>query len=249
MLMSLCTWPEIDRYLEKSKGIIVPIGSTEQHGPTGLIGTDAICAEAIARGVGERVAALVAPTFNVGRAEHHMAFSGTITLRRTTMVAALEDWVASLARHGFERLFFINGHGGNIPVLKEVFDRIHDRPVTARGAAEHPLRCGAHNWWAGPEVSKLCKALYGASEGSHATPSEVAMAQHVHPEAIKQAELLPRIAPTGPIRGAADYRRRFPDGRIGSDPSLATPEAGGRILEAAIREIAVIYRDFVDDGR
>ena len=50
MLLHLCTWPEVETYLTRSRGIIFPIGSTEQHGPTGLIGTDAICAEVVARG-------------------------------------------------------------------------------------------------------------------------------------------------------------------------------------------------------
>ncbi|MFN9615234.1 MAG: creatininase family protein, partial [Dolichospermum sp.] len=53
MLLHLSTWPEVETYLQKSQGIILPIGSTEQHGPTGLIGTDAICAESISKGVGE----------------------------------------------------------------------------------------------------------------------------------------------------------------------------------------------------
>ncbi len=49
MLLHLSTWPEVETYLSHSTGMIIPIGSTEQHGPTGLIGTDAICAEAIAK--------------------------------------------------------------------------------------------------------------------------------------------------------------------------------------------------------
>jgi creatinine amidohydrolase len=61
MQLQLQTWPEVDAYLRRSRGIIMPIGSTEQHGPIGLIGTDAICAEVIARGVGEAAGALVAP--------------------------------------------------------------------------------------------------------------------------------------------------------------------------------------------
>lgn len=49
-LLHLSTWPEVEAYLNTSKGMIIPIGSTEQHGPMGLIGTDALCAEAIAKG-------------------------------------------------------------------------------------------------------------------------------------------------------------------------------------------------------
>ena len=53
MQLQLQTWPDVETYLKRSDGIILPIGSTEQHGPIGLIGTDALCAEIIARGVGE----------------------------------------------------------------------------------------------------------------------------------------------------------------------------------------------------
>jgi len=77
MQLQLQTWVEVEAYLESSRGIILPIGSTEQHGPTGLIGTDAICAEVIARGVGEAAGALVAPTVAVGMAQHHLGFPGS----------------------------------------------------------------------------------------------------------------------------------------------------------------------------
>ena len=53
MLLHLCTWSEVESYLKKSTGILIPIGSTEQHGPNGLIGTDAICPEFIGKKVGE----------------------------------------------------------------------------------------------------------------------------------------------------------------------------------------------------
>jgi creatinine amidohydrolase/Fe(II)-dependent formamide hydrolase-like protein len=68
----------------------------------------------------------------------------------------------------------------------------------------------------------------------HATPSEIAVTQAAFPDRIKTAEYSPRIAPSGPIRDAADYRARFPDGRIGSDPGQASPEKGQRIIDAAI---------------
>ena len=243
MLLHLSTWQEVDRYLEASPGIVIPTGSTEQHGPTGLIGTDAMTSEAIAGRVGELCDALVAPPFNVGRAEHHMAFSGTITLRAEVMIEVLLDWATSLSRHGFSRLFFINGHGGNIPVFKKLAARLDEQPLTAKGGGS--LRLSFNNWWEGPQTAALAGELYGDAEGSHATPSEVAVTQYLHPGAIKTVPLDPEIAPTGPIRDAADYRRRFPDGRIGSNPALATPQAGGRLLQAAARDLAERYRRFI----
>jgi len=59
--------------------------------------------------------------------------------------------------------------------------------------------------------------------------------QWAYPDAIKTANYAPQIAPTGPIREAHDFRRRYPDGRMGSDPVQATPEKGGELVAASVR--------------
>jgi len=241
MQLQLQTWPEVEAYLQTSRGIIMPIGSTEQHGPTGLIGTDAIRAEVIARGVGEAAGALVAPTIAVGMAQHHLAFSGSVTLRPSTLIAVLRDIVESLTRHGFERFYFLNGHGGNIATVTAAFSEIYAGRSLAAATNIPPVRCRLRNWWESQEVRQLAKELYGGSEGAHATPSEVAVTQFAYPDAIKSAPLDPPVAPWGEYADAADYRRKFPDGRIGSNPALATPEAGRRLHDAAVAAIAKDY--------
>ena len=90
----------------------------------------------------------------------------------------------------------------------------------------------------------LCKQFFPVGEGSHATPSEVSVTYYAYPAAQKVVEMSPKIAPLGPILDAEDYRRRFPDGRIGSDPSQANIDAGGKILEAAVKAVIAEVRSF-----
>src|SRR6266404_3634776 len=239
MQLQLQTWQEVEAYLQNSRGIIMPIGSTEQHGPTGLIGTDAICAEVIARGVGEAAGALVAPTVAVGMAQHHLGFAGSVTLRPSTLIAVLRDIVESLSRHGFERFYFINGHGGNIATVTAAFSEIYAaRSLTAPAANVPPMKCRLRNWWQNQAVQQLAKELYGGSEGSHATPSEVAVTQFAFPDGIKSAPLDPPVAPWGDFTDAADYRRKFPDGRrvqpcLG-DAGSRTPSLRCRVCRAGV---------------
>lgn len=250
MRLQLLTWPEVEDYLRRASGIIMPIGSTEQHGPNGFIGTDALTAEMIAIEVGERVGAMVAPTIGVGMAQHHLGFPGSMTLRPTTLIAVVQDMVNSLARHGFERFYFINGHGGNVATVTAAFSEIYAESSLGTAAANRPaVRCALRNWYMGAKVGEISKAEFGDDEGSHATPSEVALTYFGFPEdaaRVSQAPLNPPRAPSGSIRDADDYRRNFPDGRIGSNPGRATAEIGARIFEAAVTELADDYRDFVD---
>ena len=259
MLLHLCTWQEVDAYLRRSTGIIIPIGSTEQHGPNGLIGTDAICPEVIAHAAGDPGEILVAPTINVGVAQHHLGFAGTISLRPSTLIAVIKDTVDSLVRHGFDHCYFLNGHGGNISTINAAFSETYaDESYAPKSATPTDpvegsnrgtgaqFRCKLSNWFMAPGARRLSQQLFGASEGSHATPSEVSLTYYAYPDAIKSVEMRPKIAPTGPILDAEDYRRRFPDGRIGSDPSLATVEAGRQLYEATVADVTRDYREFLD---
>jgi creatinine amidohydrolase len=248
MLLQLSTWVEVEAYLSRSQGLILPIGSTEQHGPTGLIGTDAICAEAIARGVGEATQALVAPTINVGMALHHTAFPGSISLRPSTLILVIRDYLVSLAKAGFTQFFFINGHGGNIATLKAAFSETYAVLSDLNLPQADRVQCRLGNWFMCGSVYSLAKELYGSQEGSHATPSEVALTQYLYPNSIKQAPLSPEVASGHPIYGAADFRRHYPDGRMGSNPALATPEQGKQFYELAVKELSSSYLAFLNQA-
>ena len=246
MLLHMSTWPEIEAQLARSRAVVIPIGSNEQHGPTGLLGTDFLCPQIIAYAAEKVSDLLIAPTFNVGMAQHHLGFPGSISLRPSTFIAALEDWTRSLVGHGFERLYFLNGHGGNVATIEAAFSEIYAGASFDRRRAGFAMKL--KNWWDLPGVSPLANRLFPTGHGTHATPSEIAVTQWAYPDSIKAANYAPQIAPTGPIREAADFRARYADGRMGSDPGLATPEKGGELVALAARELIKDVDAFAAEG-
>jgi creatinine amidohydrolase/Fe(II)-dependent formamide hydrolase-like protein len=247
MLLAFSTWPEVESRLNVSRAIVIPIGSNEQHGPTGLLGTDWLCPEIIAHSAQERGDLLVGPTFAVGMAQHHLGFPGTISLRPSTMIATLRDWVMSLHGHGFEQIYFLNGHGGNVATIEAAFSEIYAEASFAGRPLGFSMKL--RNWWDLPGVLRLCAKLFPEGHGSHATPSEIAVTQFGYPGSIKSADYAPRVAPTGPIREAADFRARYPDGRMGSDPGLATPEKGSEIVALAAQGLIEEVSKFGTDAQ
>jgi creatinine amidohydrolase/Fe(II)-dependent formamide hydrolase-like protein len=247
MLLQLSTWQEIEDYLKRSKTLVIPIGSNEQHGPTGLLGTDFLCPEIIAheasRLQGQDL--LIGPTFAIGMAQHHLGFPGSISLRPTTFIAALGDWTRSLAGHGFERIYFLNGHGGNVATIEAAFSEIYAEASFDRRRAGFALKL--RNWWDLKGVMGLANRLFPTGHGSHATPSEIAVTQWAYPDSIKSANYAPQVAPTGPIREALDFRARYPDGRMGSDPGQATPEKGGELVALAVQGLIAEVGEFSRD--
>jgi creatinine amidohydrolase len=236
MLLALSTWKEIETYLDSSSFVLIPIGSTEQHGPTGMIGTDAICPATVAQALSEQAGVLVAPTLQYGMAQHHLGFAGSVTLRPTTLIAMIQDVVDSLQQHGFRHVYFLNGHGGNIATISAAFSEFYARSSLTPDSNGSGLHLYQRNWWSGDRVKQFSADNFGEAEGSHATPTEVSLTFHAYPHRENRTPLQPEIAPGGAFRDAVDYRRNFPDGRIGSNPALASTELGAEILGCAVAD-------------
>jgi creatinine amidohydrolase/Fe(II)-dependent formamide hydrolase-like protein len=237
------TWMEVEEQLKSDRSIIMPIGSVEQHGPLGLMGTDAMCAEAVAESAGQVGGILVGPVLSIGMAQSHLAFPGTISLRPSTLIAVVKDVVASLSKAGFEHILFLNGHGGNIATVSAAFSEINAERSCQ--ASPPPLNLGLRSWFDLPGIRDLLRQMYPSGHGSHATPSEIAITQHLYPHTIKQGAQSPQVAPDGGFSDAHDFRRRYPDGRKGADSSLARPEDGERLLEAAAKALVSEFDRFI----
>ena len=243
MRLDQCSWQEVDAYLKERSALLVPVGSTEQHGPMGLIGTDAFCAETIAQGAAEATGILLAPTLALTPAPFNLAFPGTISISVDTFLALLEDLLNSVIGQGFRQIYFLNAHGANLAPLYSV-------------AANRPnLDIHIASWWDFPAVNQLRKAYYGDWEGMHATPSEIAITQVSHRQLPPgEASAPPRkltaefiAAHAGDRHGPPDqHRADFPDGRVGSHSALAKPEHGQKLLQAAIESVAADLREWLD---
>lgn len=240
MKLENMTWPEVETYLETQRGIILPTGSIEQHGPIGLIGTDAICARKIAWAAATQCGAITAPELTYAPAPFNMGFPGTVSLSVPTYKALAREVLDGLMHHGFDRIYILNGHGANLAPLRE---------AAAGVAAEVRLR----SWWDFADVNALRQKWYGDWEGMHATPSEVSITQHTH-RRVEAPDMGPPVkltsayvkAHAGDKHGPPDaHRRDFPDGRVGSHSGLARPEHGAELLQSAARAVAADYLDFI----
>ncbi|MCA3753407.1 MAG: creatininase family protein, partial [Phenylobacterium sp.] len=152
--------------------------------------------------------------------------------------------------HGFTRIYFLNGHGGNVATIEAAFSELYAEASFAGRPRGFSLKL--RNWWDLPGVNALASRQFPTGHGSHATPSEIAVTQWAYPDAIKSANYAPQIAPTGPIREAADFRARYPDGRMGSDPAQATPEKGGELVtlaaEGLVKEVVAFAAEVSPAG-
>lgn len=192
-------------------------------------------AEEIAVRCGAKLGLLVAPTITIGMAQHHLAFPGSLTLRPETLMALLGDVFACLSLHGFEQILVMNGHGGNTAPIRTAADSFYaERSLAAIGEA--PL-IDTLDWWTLPGVIAYADQHFKDCDGLHATVAEIAITWAMHPEKADPRILSPQVAPgfVG-IRTAQQYRRSYPDGRIGSDPSLASHAHGAALLEIVSRE-------------
>jgi len=130
-LLERMTWPQAQAAFKRTSFVVVPLGSTEQHGPHLPLGTDFLVAKELARRVGERADVIVTPTLPVGYAQYHAVFPGTLSLSEETLTRALIEICDNLLRYGATHFLFVNGHGGNMVALRRCGEWLRERCVPA----------------------------------------------------------------------------------------------------------------------
>ncbi len=248
MKLEDASWMEIDDHLKNKNGILLSMGSTEQHGPIGLIGTDTICSYEIALKAAKINKLYVAPKISYTPANFNMSFPGTISISENLFKNFIHEIISSIFSHNFKFIYIVNGHGANIEPSKQVINKFKKNKVFFK------------SWWDFPEVNLLRKKFFGEWEGMHATPSEISITQFNH--RIINDHQLKNIAKSPPEKlspkflssHAGDkhdlpkkHRKRFPDGRVGSHSIMATPEKGKVLFETAVKciskEIKIISKE------
>lgn len=221
--------------------VIVPLGATEQHGPHLPTQVDWRLAYEIAlraaRAMPAPWRALVTPALPFGMSEHHMSLGGTITLDFATMSALVGCVVRSAARHGFKRIFVLNGHGGNIAALETIVTEL-------TVALRLPLACGTYWQIAAEPIRRI---LQHQGQVLHACEAETSMIQALSPETVAPLDRhlsQPLIPGLNAIEGVhpgiyrwQQLQTRSPLGLIG-EAWAATPEKGHALLEAISAEVA-----------
>jgi creatinine amidohydrolase len=126
ILYSELSWPEVKEAVRNDRMPLIPIGSTEQHGPHLPTKTDAFLAFEVCKAATRKVPAeaLVMPPVNYGYNEHHFDFPATINIDYETLIRFVRDIGKSLAHHGFKRMAIVNGHGSNQALMEIAARRI-----------------------------------------------------------------------------------------------------------------------------
>lgn len=140
-------WMQIEKYLEGDDRIVLPVGSTEQHGYLSL-GTDAILAERVAVEAADPLGVPVLPALPFGMAPYFTQYPGTMSLRMSTYIEVMRDLLDCIAGQGFRRIAIVNGHGGNAPVT----GLIREWSSIPR---EKPVEVVFHSWYNAPETVKV----------------------------------------------------------------------------------------------
>lgn len=235
-------WPEVEALLAGgARTAVVPLGSTEQHGPHLPYATDTWIADALAARFCVHVGdAIWCPTIPLGCSSEHLAFPGTLDVRPETLRAVLLDVVRSLARHGFSHVFVFSAHGGNYVPLADALPALRAEAPTMRVTAYTDLA----------ELTALFHRLSaefgvsGEASGHHAGEFETSILCAIRPEAVRTDRL-----ETGFVERHDDPQALFyPSLRVHAssgvvgDPRSASAARAERYLAAWVELLVAAYR-------
>src|SRR6266487_3261901 len=167
---------EVEAFLEHHDTIIVPTGSTEQHGPHAPLATDVLIPQEVARRAAPQLGALVAPPVSYALSYPHVGFTGLVHIRIPTFMALVEDLCASFAASGFTRIIFLNGHYDNTYAIAYGCADAAER--LPKGVKAFPI-----NYWDGLTAAEVAE-FSGLKNGLHANAAETSAVLAINPALV-----------------------------------------------------------------
>jgi creatinine amidohydrolase len=242
---------EVEAFLRDHSTVLVPIGSTEQHGPHGPLLTDALVAEEVARRVAPRVGAVVAPRVNYALSYPHHGFTGLVYIRIPTFMALVEDLCVGLATAGFRRIVFLNGHYDNTYAIAYACANV--APRLPAGTQAFPV-----NYWDGMTPQEAAE-FFDPASGLHANRGETSAVMAIDAGLVDLERANAEMPPFPEVTSGAAVHTAFFFSSPGSvyratqsgtwgDAREADAEFGRRYLEvvtdATVRLLDDIERTF-----
>lgn len=237
--------PEIERIGSMDGSVlVVPVGSTEQHGEHLPVTTDTLLATAVTIESAERVAetapVLVTPPVWSGYSPHHLPLGGTLTADFETLLDLLSETADAGLANGFDALLFVNGHGGNTPLIEAAVSKIgRDRSVETLGLTYFEL------------VTELTEAIRESDVGgmAHGGEFETSLMMHLYPGLVNTEEAPATyrdehydragqdLMVGGPLSVYRTFDHYSESGAIG-DPDLANETKGKQLFDGITTELA-----------
>jgi len=229
------TWEEMNEAIAMQKVVILPTGSTEQHGRHLPLDVDVFLTESVCLEVGRKAAdrVLVLPPVAYGLNMHHIDFPGTIHIEPETFIAFCVNITKSVAYHGFKKILIVNGHGSNGPLV----NLVARKTVLATESL-----CGATSYF--PMAMEAFKKVRDTEVIAHSDEFETSLYLHLAPERVRMEKAVAGNDVVGKYVSSdstSNYPVRFNDiwGRwtksgVHGDPTTATAEKGKIIFEAAV---------------
>ncbi|MCP8321537.1 MAG: creatininase family protein [archaeon] len=237
------TWQEVDELKRRTDKVLIPIGSLEQHGPHLPLSTDTIIAFEVAKRVAEKLDVALAPPISLGFSIEHIDFSGTVSLDPLTLTYILKNLCSSLAKHGFKKIFIINGHGGNRATIESAIQLIKSE-----------LNISLYSFTLLSIVQKAFNKIRESPKGElgHADEVETSLMLAICPEKVKMDKCIdesPKLqahltfeASKKEVSFAWRTKEISESGVIGA-PSKASEEKGRLMLDYLIDKITTIVKD------
>jgi creatinine amidohydrolase len=247
MFLAEMTWPAV-KALDRNLPVVIPIAAVEQHGHHLPVYTDSmLLGEVVRRSSGDSGKALFAPLQWLGNSHHHTDYPGTISASPRLYLDLLRDLAENFLSHGFTRLFFLNGHGGNItPAKQAIFElrqKYRDR--------DDLLLLFASYW----DLAKPYEEREGYVQRTmgHACEWETSMILRLAPNLVigdvTKLETVPNGYGFEPAYRGWITKERTPTGHIGS-PEFATAEKGEHLFTSFSAGVVKFIDEVHDwDGR